>query len=54
MSDYLIGRILSSDRITLHLYTENVELEGDHYLEGATWKNLSTGELEMHPIRHVF
>jgi thioredoxin reductase (NADPH) len=54
MSDYLIGRILSSDRITLHLYTENVELEGDHHLEGATWKNLSTGDLEMHPIGHVF
>ena len=54
MSDYLIGRILSSDRITLHPYTEILELEGDHHLEGVTWKNILTGDLEKHPIRHVF
>jgi thioredoxin reductase (NADPH) len=54
MSDYLIGRILSSDRITLHSYTEIVELEGDRHLEGVTWKNIQTGNLEKHPIRHVF
>jgi thioredoxin reductase (NADPH) len=54
MSDYLIGRILSSDRITLHSYTEIVELEGDRHLEGVTWKNIQTGDLEKHPIRHVF
>lgn len=54
MSDYLIGRILSSDRITLHPYTEIVELEGDRHLEGVTWKNIQTGNLEKRPIRHVF
>jgi len=54
MSDFLIGRILSSDRITLHPYTEIFELEGDLHLEGVTWKNILTGDLEKHPIRHVF
>lgn len=54
MSDYLIGRILTSDRITLHPYTEIVELEGDRHLEGVTWKNIQTGNLEKRPIRHVF
>lgn len=54
MSDYLIGRILSSDRITLHPYTEIVELEGDRHLEGVTWKNIRTGELTKNAIRHVF
>jgi len=54
MSDYLIGRILSSERITLHPYTEIIELQGDHHLEQVTWKHLKTGEVETHPIRHVF
>jgi thioredoxin reductase (NADPH) len=54
MSDYLIGRILSSDRITLHPYTEIVELEGDRHLEAVTWKQIQTGGKERRPIRHVF
>ncbi|MBW4481329.1 MAG: FAD-dependent oxidoreductase [Tildeniella torsiva UHER 1998/13D] len=54
MSDYLIGRILSSDRITLHANTEIVELHGKHHLEQVAWKNLKTGQVETNPIRHVF
>ena len=54
MSEYLIGRILSSDRITLHPKTEIVELQGSHHLEQVTWKDLKTGQSETHPIRHVF
>jgi len=54
MSDYLIGRILSSDRITLHPYTEIVELEGDRHLEAVTWQQIQTGGKERRPIRHVF
>ena len=54
MSDYLIGRILSSDRITLHPYTEIVELEGERHLEAVTWQNLQSGARERRPIRHVF
>jgi thioredoxin reductase (NADPH) len=54
MSDYLIGRILSSDRITLHANTEIVELEGERHLEAVTWQNLRSGERQRLPIRHVF
>jgi len=54
MSDYLIGRILSSDRITLHTTTEIVELEGERHLEAVTWENLHSGERQRQPIRHVF
>jgi thioredoxin reductase (NADPH) len=54
MSDYLIGRILSSDRITLHTATEIVELEGERHLEAVTWENLRSGERQRQPIRHVF
>lgn len=54
MSNYLIERILSSDRITLHTFTEIVGLEGDRHLEKVTWQNLKTGDRETLPIRHVF
>jgi len=43
MSDFLIGRILSSDRITLHPYTEIFELEGDLHLEGDMEEYLDGG-----------
>ncbi|MEB3289786.1 MAG: FAD-dependent oxidoreductase [Leptolyngbya sp.] len=54
MSDYLIGRILSSDRITLYPNTEIVELQGNHHLEQVSWKNLKTGQVKTNLIRHVF
>mgnify|MGYP006276703135 CR=1 FL=1 len=54
MSDYLIGRILSSSRITLHANTEIVELAGERHLESVTWENLRSGQRETRPIRHVF
>ncbi|MFQ6537729.1 MULTISPECIES: FAD-dependent oxidoreductase [Aphanothece] len=54
MSNYLIERILSSDRITLHPFTEIVGLDGDGHLEEVTWQNLQTAERETLPIRHVF
>lgn len=54
MSEYLISRILSSDRITLHPYTEIVELEGNHHLEAVTWRSNQTGVHETRAIRHVF
>ncbi len=54
MSDYLIGRINSSSRITLHTRTEIVALAGNRSLEVVTWKNLQTGETETRPIRRVF
>lgn len=54
MSEYLIDRIDSSPRITLHPYTEITALGGDKHLEEVTWTNRNTGESETHPIRHVF
>ncbi len=54
MSDYLVGRINASPRITLRTRTEIVALAGERHLEGVTWRNRDSGESETHPIRHVF
>ncbi|MGC1480329.1 MAG: FAD-dependent oxidoreductase [Chthoniobacterales bacterium] len=54
MSQYLEGRIRSSDRITLHPETEITQLHGDNRLEGITWRDNSVGETKRLPIRNVF
>jgi thioredoxin reductase (NADPH) len=54
MSDYLISRIMASDRITLHTQTEITALKGDKYLEEVTWCNSNTDTTKTHSIRHVF
>ncbi|GAP98051.1 FAD-dependent oxidoreductase [Leptolyngbya sp. NIES-2104] len=54
MSDYLIGRIHASDRITLHTQTEITALNGDHHLAEVTWQDSQTNTTETHAIRHVF
>ena len=54
MSDYLVGRIKASGRITLHTQTEIAALKGDKHLEEVTWYNSSTETMETHAIRHVF
>lgn len=54
MSRYLIRRIEESPSITLHTFTELVDLQGDGQLEQVTWRNKQTGESETRPIRHVF
>jgi thioredoxin reductase (NADPH) len=54
MSDYLISRIVASDRITLHTQTEITDLQGDRRLEQVTWHDRRTHTTETHPIRHVF
>ena len=54
MSQYLISRIESSSRITLHTESEIVKLEGAASLESVTWVHRKTGELTMKPIRNVF
>ncbi|MGW2689984.1 FAD-dependent oxidoreductase [Streptomyces sp. NPDC001414] len=43
MSEYLVGRIDASDRITLHRRTELTELMGERYLHRVRWRNNSTG-----------
>jgi len=54
MSDYLVGRIEASDRITLRTCTEIASLRGERHLEGVTWRDRNTGATEDRPIRHVF
>jgi thioredoxin reductase (NADPH) len=54
MSDYLIQRITSSPRITVHLQTEITALDGDPYLRRVQWTDRASGQSEVHPICGVF
>jgi len=54
MSQYLITRIESSARITLHCQSEIVGLEGAKSLEFVDWKNRTTGETTRRPVSSVF
>jgi len=54
MSDYLIGRIEASRKITLMTETEITALEGGRHLERVTWTNRATEGSETRDIRHVF
>ncbi|MES2393814.1 MAG: FAD-dependent oxidoreductase [Acidobacteriota bacterium] len=54
MSQYLISRIESSAKITLHTCTEIVHLDGDANLRCATWVNRTTGESETREIGSLF
>ena len=54
MSDYLVGRIEASSRITLRTCSEIIELQGEGHLESVSWRHRETGEVETRPARHVF
>jgi thioredoxin reductase (NADPH) len=54
MSDYLIERINSSPKITLHPHTEISELAGEKHLQQVRWKNNQTSEEATHSICHIF
>ena len=54
MSDYLVQRILSSPRITLHPHTEVTALDGDTSLRAVTWTDRETGAAETRPIGNMF
>jgi thioredoxin reductase (NADPH) len=54
MSRYLIRRIEANSAIALRTRTEIVALEGDHHLEQVRWRDLDSGTVESHDIRHVF
>jgi len=53
MSRYLVKRIDGHPKITLHVKTELVAVEGDYHLARVRWRN-ETGDQETHEIRHVF
>ena len=54
MSDYLVQRIASSPKITVHARTEISALEGDHLLRQVTWTNRDSGAVSTHRIGSVF
>ena len=54
MSRYLIERVETHPKISLHFHTEIVALEGDSHLERVQWRDKDTGEVATIPIRHVF
>lgn len=54
MSDYLVGRIEASERITLHAETEITALEGERHLERVRWRNRRTDAEEERAVSNVF
>jgi thioredoxin reductase (NADPH) len=54
MSDYLIQRIVSSPRITLHPRTEINALHGDIGLQEVEWTEQLTGARERRRTRNIF
>ena len=54
MSDYLVGRIHASPKITLYQNAELFEIEGDDVLKTAAWRHRQTGEVTRRDIAHVF
>ncbi len=54
MSKYLIRRIEQNPAIEFHKQTEIVALDGNHHLEQIQWRDIQTGNIENHNIRHVF
>ncbi|HWL75501.1 MAG TPA: NAD(P)/FAD-dependent oxidoreductase, partial [Burkholderiaceae bacterium] len=54
MSDYLVQRIKSSPKITLHPFTEITALAGDTILREVTWTHRKTGAQQTRRIGAVF
>lgn len=54
MSDYLIQRIASSSRITLHTNSDVVSLDGDTYLQSVMWRNRQTNVLQTRTVENMF
>ena len=54
MSDYLVQRIESSSRITVHAATEITALDCERALESVTWTDRNTGASETTAIANVF
>jgi thioredoxin reductase (NADPH) len=54
MSDYLIQRIHSSPRISVHASTEVSALDGDGWLRRVTLVNRKTSERSTRPIANLF
>lgn len=53
MSDYLVRRITTSPRITVHPFSEVVALDGDGRLRAVTWRDRSRRD-ETRPAANLF
>ena len=54
MSDYLVQRIASSSKITVHPNSEITRLEGDRLLREVSWTDRRTGAIETQAISNLF
>ena len=54
MSDYLIQRIQSSNRISVHPYSEITGLAGERMLERVTWTDRRDDSTQTHRIASLF
>ena len=54
MSDYLVQRIVASPRISLHIKTEIVSMDGDDRLRNVTWRDNTSMESQTRDISGVF
>ena len=54
MSDYLVQRIETSPKITVHPFTEVTALAGDDYLRAVTLTDRRSGEARTLPIANLF
>jgi len=53
MSDYLVTRITTSPRITVHAFSQVAALDGDRSLQSVTWSD-SAGRRETRPSENLF
>jgi len=54
MSDYLVQRIASSPRMTVHGLSEVTALDGERYLTQVSWINHQSGAVLTRPIGNLF
>jgi thioredoxin reductase (NADPH) len=54
MSDYLVGRIEASSRITVHPHTEIIGVDGDRHVQTVTWRHRLTGASHTGRVANVF
>jgi len=54
MSDYLVQRIKSSPKITVHPFCEITALAGDRLLREVSWTDRESGQVTVGPIANLF
>jgi len=54
MSDYLVRRIESSPRISVHPYSEITGLDGERSLQQVSWTDRKNGTTQAHQIGNLF